>query len=235
MNKNSSPYFIFSDSNFNLLKLEQCTHSQRYLEVIHNNGFLQYMGKATRIQGVHYSLIDHIYCKNEPGVLTPGTIISDLSDHFINFISVASGKRNVKLPYVTSRKLNKINMKQLRDALESVSWNNVLIQENVDLAFNQFWETFSSLFEIYIPEVKTKFNKNIHKINGHLTRGLLISRNQKNLLHKKFLKTPNNTNELLYKNYRNIYNTLIRKSKKLHISRSLSDNKHNPKKNLGNP
>ena len=230
MNKNNSPYFIFSDSNLNLLKIEQCPHSQKYLEVIHSNGFLQYIGKATRIQGVHLSLIDHICCKNEPGDLTPGTIVSDLSDHFLNFISVASGKKNVKQKYITSRKFDKNNMKQFRDALESVSWNNVLVQDNVDMAYDQFWETFSSLFEIYIPEVKTKFNKNIHRINGHLTKGLLISRNQKNFLHKQYIKTPNHINELRYKNYRNIYNTLLRKSKKLHISRSLSDNKHNPKK-----
>ena len=64
LNSLDCPYIIFLDSNINLLKLNHCNLSQNYIETIHNNGFLQLVRKATRIQGENFSLIDHICVKN---------------------------------------------------------------------------------------------------------------------------------------------------------------------------
>ena len=54
--------YVFLDANVNLLKINNCQNAARYLETIYSNGFLQKIGKATRIQGQgeSYSLIDHI-------------------------------------------------------------------------------------------------------------------------------------------------------------------------------
>ena len=87
------PYFLFLDSNIDLLKLNSCNLSQKYIEMLHNNGFLQLVRKATRIQGENYSLIDHICVKNEPHSVKTGTIISDLSDHFYKFYFISSSEK----------------------------------------------------------------------------------------------------------------------------------------------
>ena len=59
LDKSDCPYILLLDSNINLLKLPSCNLSQNYLEILHSNGFLQLVRKATRIQGKHFSLIDH--------------------------------------------------------------------------------------------------------------------------------------------------------------------------------
>ena len=227
------PYFLFLDSNINLLKLNSCNLSQKYIEMLHNNGFLQLVRKATRIQGENYSLIDHICVKNEPHSVKTGTIISDLSDHFINFISFPAVKKKT-VPktkgYFYDRQINKNSKEKFREALNNIQWNNVTCQDNVNTAYDEFWNTFSSLYDLYLPIVKIKLNRNIHKINGFMTKGLLISRSTKNIIHKRYLFDPSATNKTTYLNYRNIYNKLIRLSKKEYFADNLSKNKKNPKK-----
>ena len=87
--------YVFLDSNINLLKINHSQSAALYLETIFTNGFLQKIGKATRVQGNTFSLIDHILTKTEANVELSGTIISDISDHFINFIAVPCTKTRV--------------------------------------------------------------------------------------------------------------------------------------------
>ena len=80
--RNDTLYLMFTDSNVNLLKINHCLSSQRFLETIHSNGFLNGINRATRIHNTSYSLIDQILFKNEPSNYECGIILSDLSDHF---------------------------------------------------------------------------------------------------------------------------------------------------------
>ena len=82
LDKSDCPYILLLDSNINLLKLPSCNLSQNYLEMLHNNSFLQLVHKATRIHGKHLSLIDHICVNNEQNPYLTGTLISDISGHF---------------------------------------------------------------------------------------------------------------------------------------------------------
>ena len=63
-----------------------------------------------------------------------------------------------------------------------------------------------------------------------MTKGLLISRIKKNELHKLYLIEPTANNRDCYVNYRNIYNGLIRLSKKLYFENNLAKHKKYPKK-----
>ena len=94
------------------------------METLHNNGFLQLVSKATRIQGTHFSLIDHICIKkNEPATLRTGTIISDLSDHIINFILFPVEKSRTSLSnkgYFLDRIINKNTKEKFREVLNNL-------------------------------------------------------------------------------------------------------------------
>ena len=125
------PILIFSDSNINLLNLETCSSAQKYLEMVHSNGFLLQNHKATRIQNQSYSLIDHVISKNEPLYCWSGTIPCDISDHFVNLTSFTSGKTK-EPPLVTkSRNFSKNNMTLFREALNSINWEFVTSNNNV--------------------------------------------------------------------------------------------------------
>jgi hypothetical protein len=63
-----------------------------------------------------------------------------------------------------------------------------------------------------------------------MTRGLLISRKNKLILQKKSLVDPNAQTIQAFRDYRNLYNKLIRISKKMSIEENLNKNVKNPKK-----
>jgi hypothetical protein len=106
----------------------------------------------------------------------------------------------------------------------------VLSENDVNVALDNFLDPFMTLFELHFPLQKRKVNRNFDKINAFMTKGLLISRRQKNTLYKKQISNPSHENVKSFKCYRNVHNSLLRKSKKLYYEDSLKKFKSKPKK-----
>jgi hypothetical protein len=222
--------YVFLDSNINLHALHDDQTALNYLNSIVGNGFVQVITRSTRIQGQSHSLIDHILINKNFGDGDCGTLISDISDHFINFQQLPSFNQKEKQKLITNRKFNAVNIDHFKLLLRGTCWQNVTNSQDVDVAFDVFWTEFSGLYEICFPLTTTKLNRNVHRINGFMTTGLLISRTTKNKLHKQSLIDPSPVNITKFKTYRNIFNTLIRKSKIKFYEDSLNSNVKNPKK-----
>ena len=71
---------------------------------ITNAGFLLTNFRASRIQNGSSSLIDHILTNSKALTITSGTIIDDISDHFMTFIQ-PSLHRNKSKPKPIKRRL----------------------------------------------------------------------------------------------------------------------------------
>ena len=84
--------YVFLDANINLLRLRDNQIASSYLDAILTNGFIQIISKATRIQNNKASLIDHILANSNLQKYNAGTIIDDLSDHFMNFLQLSNIK-----------------------------------------------------------------------------------------------------------------------------------------------
>ena len=227
MNKNS---IIFLDSNIDLLKLNEQNLVSNYFNTILSIGFNQVIGKATRMQGTSHSLIDHILVNSHNVNSIAGTLISDISDHFITFFAQAELIPNSPVIAKTTRKITDAKINTFREALNCVGWGSVLAKSEVDQSFEDFWGTFKILFDLHFPVTAIKFNKNYHKINQFMTNGLLISRRQKILLHKKMIADPSLTNSTKFKKYRNIFNSLVRISKKMYYDSAFQRHEKNSKK-----
>ena len=65
-----------------------------------------------------------------------------------------------------------------------------------------------------------------------MSQGLLTSRESKNKLMKLSIVDPSPQNILKFKNFRNLYNKLIRAAKKMYYVSELKANANNLKKNL---
>ena len=63
-----------------------------------------------------------------------------------------------------------------------------------------------------------------------MTKGLLTSRSHKLNLQKGTILNPSTLNLQYYRNYRNMYNRLVRISKKMHYANTLNSHANNPKK-----
>ncbi len=233
-NRNDSTYILLGDANINLLKIVHCPLAQKYLNTVHGNGFITGIFKASRIQGPSYSLIDHILIKNEPSCMHFYTIISDISDHFMTSVTFTPTKQSRTQPTVKNRNFSFNAMRNFRNALNCLDWNNVFSSNDTNIAFNEFFTVFSDLFEIFFPLYTKKISKKSSPINDFMTAGLLISKRQKDKLHKIYLKQRTDINFQTYKQYRNVYNSILRVSKKITIENKLNIFKKKPKKNLAN-
>ena len=221
--------FIFLDANINLLNLTNQNGAIDYLDSLLNNGFIQTIMKATRFHNQSYSLIDHILT-NSSHNLSSGTIISDISDHFLTFISAKNISKQKTPNVVESRSISSQQISNFKNSLGSLSWETTLLENNVNSSYANFSNDFFPLFDLHFPKTKKKFNKNFNKINDFMTIGLLTSRRTKNELHKKYIQNPTVQNFDRYKKFRNIFNTLLRKSKILYYETNLNLHSRDPRK-----
>jgi hypothetical protein len=83
--KNTSSY-ILTDSNIDLLRYSNCNIANNYLNLIIESGYTPVNLKATHCQNGRHSLIDHIICNEGVRGANCGSIIEDISDHWLTFI-----------------------------------------------------------------------------------------------------------------------------------------------------
>jgi hypothetical protein len=139
--------YLFTDSNINLFNLNESSFCSDYLDTLITNGFVQIISKATRIQNNKASLIDHIITNTNLTKYVTGTIIDDLSDHFVNFLQLSSIK-NLKNNISTEKKRlkNEMNTNNLKIALQNTDWTPVNIYSLTLIAASMHFGIFLNRF-----------------------------------------------------------------------------------------
>jgi hypothetical protein len=110
--------------------------------------------------------------------------------------------------------LTDVNIERFKNSLRDVRWNNVISSADTNESFDEFCNTFNDLYNLHFPLIYKKFNRNVRKVNNYMTAGLLVSRQNKNKIHKIAATNPSTDNVSKYTVYRNMYNKIIRMSKK---------------------
>ena len=182
--------YVFLDSNINLFNLETNNHAVTYLSNATNSGFILTNFCATRCQKSKSSLIDHIFTNCKDLNFISGSIIDDISDHFMTFISPNLTKLKSKPKAIKRRLYSKANFDSFKRDLQQTNWASVTSTIDVDSCYDQFWKIYTNLNDLHFPLTSVKFNKNFHKISDFMTLGLLTSRATKLRLHKIALTDP---------------------------------------------
>ena len=230
LNNCNKDAYVFLDSNINLLNSNNNQHAINYMTAVTNAGFLLSNFRASRIQNDSASLIDHILSNNKTSSLTSGTIIEDISDHFITFIQPNIQKNKSKPTVVKRRIYSKDNLNNFKRDLYNTNWDDVTNCNDVNNSYDKFWDKYTHLHDKHFPLTSTKFNRNLHRISEFMTPGLLISRKNKLKLHKIALTDNVPFNWQQYRTYRNVYNKTVRASKIVHVNAKIKANVKNPKK-----
>jgi hypothetical protein len=155
------------------------------------------------MQNGSYSLIDQIITNSNTNVVHSGSIIDEISDHFITFLQPNLTRTKQKPKENKRRLINEQTIQNFKNDLANMDWRSVLTEINVNASYDKFWEIYNNLYETHFPWVTHKFNKNLHKICNFMTPGLLQSRRTKLELRKKSLTDPSPLNLTNYKNFRN--------------------------------
>ena len=204
-----------------------------YLNSILSAGFLQCIGKASRIQNNASTLLDHILVSCRQNSFDSGTIVTDVSDHFPTFILTPNEKQKNDEKTKTYRSFSEDNLQNFKRMLSAASWEDVLGSNDVNSAYDAFWSTYNELFLLNFPLKKMRFNKNVHSIKPFMTKGLLESRETKKNLYLSTLTDRSLPALQRYKDYKNLYFKTLRAMKKLYFSSKLEANAKNSKKNIG--
>ena len=119
-------------------------------------------------------------------------------------------------------------MKKLHDELAKHNWKEILEETDPSIAAVSLNNTLSELLNLTCPPTQKKQSKKCIINQPWFTPGLKVSCKRKKLLYKKALK---NSNRLpFYKQYRNLYNKVVRLAKLNYYSRSLLEVQHDVKK-----
>ena len=103
LNNTNMDSYLLTDSNLNLHNIHNDQAVSNYMTHLTNNGFLITNLKTTRIQNGSSSLIDHILTNCKSTEITSGTLVEEISDHFVTFLAPNLRKTKTKPPTVKKR------------------------------------------------------------------------------------------------------------------------------------
>ena len=224
------PSLLCGDFNIDSLKFSACNLSTDYVNLMFSLGFLQVMSKPTRCTNSSATAIDHCVTNIHSSTHRSAIITTRVSDHFPFLYYLSSFKSMPAERVVESRNFSNKAINKFKLALEKIRWTEVLNCNDVQYAYNNFSDTFHTLYNLRFPLVKQKFNRNIHKLDPWFSSALLVSRREKIRLDKLAAKIPSDFNRSKFKIYRNIYNKTVRAAKKMYYDKELSKNQSNMKK-----
>lgn len=222
------------DMNIDVLDLnDNCTN--HYLNVMAQNGFLSCVNEPTRVTSTSQTCIDHMFVRRPSKIhnldLIPVIVQSDVTDHYAVVLqfrqSDAMYKKNINPP--NPQYSNILDYTKLKNYLLSESWDGLYTQSNPNVAYDNFIQKLQC--HIGSSKKMIKIKSVYKKIKPWITDGLVKSIRTRDKLKVSVLKNKDNL-ELFqrYKNYRNILNTLLKKTKALYFSRKIREHKGDSKK-----
>lgn len=225
--KKYSDIHVFGDFNLNLLNHDDKDVND-YVNLMFSFSLFPLITRPTRVTDTTATLIDHIW-SSQPEKNTGCYIINiDLSDHFPILAEFRLKSTRKETNNVFKRTFSATQTENFLEDLAAVDWSQIFTTEDVESAYNLFYEIFHRLFQLHFP-VKRMPLRRKNKLCPYITPALQKSIREKNRLErlaKKWPLTYRNT----YKNYRNKLTSVIRMAKKNYYRTNFSQNQGNPKR-----
>ena len=197
--------------------------THQFFETILNKGLVPCITKPTRVTHSTAMLIDNILCSARMHKDSENKIVTDdISDHFpcmSVFRSVMATKMDPNVHF--SRKLNKKNIKLIKEKLSSSDWNKIINADKQD-PFGLFHNHIMTILDEIAPEKpKRKVSKKVHE--PWITKGIQRSITKQKKLYQDTLMingkmvTIQSVNK--YKTYRTTLQNIKRRSKLEHYQK----------------
>lgn len=224
---------IGTDQNFDYLRVNKHKKTQELLNIFFDNKMVPTIIKPTRITSKTATLIDNLYLKCErPLKIQSGIICTDISDHYPIYMCYGSDKQMNQTPTnITTRPINAVAEKNIKDALQQLKWDNLLTM-GTNEAYEHFIKTTTDIIDLIAPEkvIKIRYKNKIRE--KWMTKGLLKSSQTKEKLYKLTIGTHRRSMDqqekakVKYIQYRNLYNKLKRTAKSKYYENLLQQSKN---------
>ena len=113
--------------------------------------------------------------------------------------------------------------------LREIKWDNLKTSNDSNLAYKELLDTFTSLYDDCFPRMKIKV-KAQNSFRSWIVKSIAKSSKKKQKMYEKYLKKRNPLNLATYKTYKNLFETIKRKSKKNYYSGKILSLKGDSKK-----
>ena len=125
-----------------------------------------------------------------------------------NYIEWSIRQKNIPL-----WKNNKYRFKrEFEEHFDKKYWDYIKEIDNPDETYNKLWYDFSSLYEGAFPKLEIKIKQKVF-INLWVTKGIMRFSKKKQLFNK-FLISRAKENDVIYKAYKNLFETIRKKIEK---------------------
>lgn len=227
--KNSLIIFV-GDININIADSKD-KNTLEYMNVMYSNSFASLINIPTRENTLTATVIDHIFV-NTPNNLVenfeinPYVIHASLTDHYPIFLQLrfnGAYKEKTKLNFI-----NKINRPALFSSIEKENWENVLVEEDPNLAYDLFINKFNTY--INNNTIKIKLNSKNRPIKPWITKGLICSIRIRDTMKLQLNKHYEISKDNEYKRYRNKLTELIQHTKNEYYKQKVLEAGNNNKK-----
>ena len=222
--------FLLGDNNINLLNTDKHVASQDFADVMFSHSLFPTITKPTRVTDKSATLIDNIFYNNyvENTSSLTGILYTDISDHFPVFHIDYSVSEPLVSKSFKKRIYSMENMEHFSSKMREMNWTCVLQNNDVQNAYNMFYNEFSDVYNTCFP-MKT-FKQGYRTRKPWLSEGMKKSIKTKNKLYKQYKKTGSIEHESVYKQYRNNLNKLLTAAERSHYETLFNETKDNLKK-----
>ena len=214
ISKENKLVFVMGDFIVNLLNYESHNETNDFINTMVSHYLLPHVLYPTRVIDHSATVIDNIFSNNTCHKTVSGSIITQISDHFPQFIILDKIVIDYKSCSYAKRDFSNFDEQKFIAGFSSQSMDFVH-DPNVSIGskFDQFYLSLSSYIDHHAP-VK-KMNKKDLKLHSKpwITTQIYRLIKYRDKLLRKLNKTFSNSSEYLYKKFRNRAVSELRTSK----------------------
>ena len=194
-------------------------------------GAIPLINRPTRVTTSSATLIDNIFtnCVFDTS-LKNGIIKTSTSDLFAIFAAIKLSNEKTRNQKIKIKKIffSDKNKESFKQDFQKMNWEELNILNCTNTLYKHFIKIYSSIYDKNFPLLETEVKlKDLQ--TPWMSKAMKKFSKQKQKLYIKFLKSKNPEDELIYKNYKNLFEKLRKKSKQNYYSNLLEKHKDNAK------
>lgn len=222
---------FLGDLNIDILDKTHLT-TTNYFGVLSSLGFKSYINSYTRVTATTTTCLDHIFIRKsvESCLMKYESFVinSDITDHFPTYLNISYITKNINS---TSENItiNNFDNDKFNDMISKQHWEGVVSCTDPNQAFDIFFKLFRDVYNkcMSTKTIKKTTNK---KLKPWITQGIIKSIQYRDKLKKKAVRGHNTALYTQYKNYRNLLNKIIGKTKTNYYKHLIETNRTDMKK-----
>ena len=227
---------LMGDFNADLIKYATNANTGDFYDLLCSHAFRPLILQASRVTTKSATLIDNIFINDMLCHSFGGNLTSSISDHYLQF-SVTDIFQTPKFKKRTkyARDFRNFNKREFGEELANIDWSDTIGEtSDADLSYTNFYKKIEGILDEMAPYRKMTQKEIKLEQMPWITRGILVSMRVRDTLYKSWSREKDVQFKSqifdLYKRYRNMIVTLLRKSKANYYSHFFLQHQSNVKK-----